>query len=103
MANESVTTSETTVFNETSMTDDPTNTSGATDYQNYKFNPWMKYNEVFKIDLLLFYGPINPYFKIIHYSALGSLAISIIFSVYTLIYQIRRNGGNVFSWKIGAY
>ena len=52
-------------------------------------------------DLLEFFGPKNPYFKLIHYTALVCLFISISVSIYTIIYLIRSGNGNIFKRKIG--
>ena len=41
-------------------------------------------------DLLVFFGPTNPYFKLIHYTALVCLSISIVTSIYTLIFLARK-------------
>ena len=52
-------------------------------------------------DLLDFFGPKNPYFNLIHYTAIACLSISISISVYTIIYLVRSGNGNIFKRKIG--
>ena len=54
-------------------------------------------------DILVIFGPSNPYFDMIHYTALASLGLSIIISTYTLIYLIRTGKGNFNHWKMGQY
>ena len=56
-----------------------------------------------QIDILVLFGPDNPYFDMIHYTALVSLGISIIISVYTLIYLIRTGNGSLSRWKMGQF
>ena len=56
-----------------------------------------------QIDILVLFGPTNPYFDMIHYTALVSLGISIIISAYTLIYLIVRGKGSLSRWKMGQY
>ena len=56
-----------------------------------------------QVDILVLFGPTNPYFDMIHYTALVSLGISIIISVYTLIYLVRRGKGSLSRWKMGQY
>ncbi len=53
------------------------------------------------IDILVLFGPANPYFKMIHYSALASLSVSIVISTYTLGYLVTTGRGSFSSWKIG--
>ena len=55
------------------------------------------------IDILIMFGPTNPYFDLIHYTALVCLAISIIISLYTVMYLLKSEKGNVFNWKIGKW
>ena len=56
-----------------------------------------------QIDILVLFGPDNPYFDMFHYTALVSLGISIIISVYTLIYLVRKGKGSLSRWKMGQY
>ena len=93
-------TTMTTLLEKTNDSENKTNQTGD---PNYEFNPFLKYNQKSDIILLLYYGPLNPYFKIIHYSALASLAVSLVFSVYTVIYQVRHNAGNFYKWKKGKF
>ena len=51
------------------------------------------------LDLLEIFGPKNPYFKLIHYTALVCLFTSISISIYTLIFLMRSGNGNIFSEK----
>ena len=60
-------------------------------------------NNADQIDILVRFGPTNPYFDMIHYTALVSLGISIIISAYTLIYLIVRGKGSLSRWKMGQY
>ena len=55
------------------------------------------------IDILSIFGPTNPYFDLIHYTVLVCLAVSIIISLYTVIYLLTSEKGNVFNWKIGKW
>ena len=52
-------------------------------------------------NLLVFFGHTNPYFKLIHYTALVCLFISIVTSIYTSIFLARSGHGNIFKRKIG--
>ncbi len=54
-------------------------------------------------DFFELFGPKNPYFKLIHYTALVCLAISITVSIYTLIYLVNHGNKNIFKRKIGEY
>ena len=56
-----------------------------------------------QMDILVLFGPTNPYFDMIHYTALVSLGISIIISAYTLIYLMRTGKGSLSRWKMGQY
>ena len=56
-----------------------------------------------QMDILVLFGPDNPYFDMIHYTALVSLGISIIISAYTLIYLVRTGKGSLSRWKMGQY
>ena len=56
-----------------------------------------------QIDILIIFGPDNPYFDLIHYTALVCLAISTLISLYTVRYLLKSERGSVFSWKIGKY
>ena len=56
-----------------------------------------------QVDILVLFGPANPYFDMIHYTALVSLGTSIIISTCTLIYLIRTGKGNFSHWKMGLY
>ena len=61
-------------------------------------------NETTKVvpnDILAIFGPSNPYFDLIHYTALVCLSISIIISLYTVVYLLKTERGSVFTWKIG--
>ena len=60
-------------------------------------------NNAHQIDILVLFGPTNPYFDMIHYTALVSLGISVIISGYTLIYLIRTGNGSLSRWKMGQY
>ena len=62
---------------------------------------WVKYDAKYPIDSFEFFGPKNPYFKMVHCTALACTAVSITFSLSTIIYQVRTNNGNFFTWKIG--
>ena len=53
------------------------------------------------IDLLELFGPTNPYFNLIHYTALVCLTFSIIISFYTVVNLLRNEKGSVFNWKVG--
>ncbi len=49
------------------------------------------------------FGPSHPQFKLIHYTAIVSLTISIIISFYTLVHSIRSGNGHILKRKIGRY
>ena len=72
------------------------------DLPNANFNN-TKNNDGGQIDILVLFGPTNPYFDMIHYTALVSLGISIIISMYTLIYLMRTGDGSLSRWKMGKF
>ena len=56
-----------------------------------------------QFDILVLFGPDNPYFDMIHYTALVSLGISIIISAYTLTYLVRTGNASLSRWKMGQF
>ncbi len=54
------------------------------------------------VDFLDLFGPSNPYFLMIHVTALVCLSVSVVVGVYTLVYLCRTGRGRVFQWKIGG-
>ena len=60
-------------------------------------------NNESQTDILVLFGPTNPYFDMIHFTALVSLGISIIISMYTLIYLMRTGKGSLSRWKMGQF
>ena len=55
------------------------------------------------IDILVLFGPSNPYFDMIHYTALASLGLSTIISAYTLYFLVKTGKRSFSLWKMGWY
>ena len=72
-------------------------------YEKTKYPLVNRTAEDVPIDILIMFGPTNPYFDLIHYTALVCLAVSILISLYTVIYLLTSEKGNVFNWKIGKW
>lgn len=55
------------------------------------------------VDRLESVDPDSITFKVIHISAICALGISIVVSIYTLVYLKRSTNGSFYKWKIGKY